>query len=339
MNLNDAITAFISLNQYFNTNNSNFIKLLPKAKNANAWFTHESLIAASNSICENILNESALKEWANSNNVVFSNKLKTIGVVTNDKTPFASLKDILSILLSGHNVKIKSNESDDVYYKYLFNALNEISPAFQSRIEVHPILKDVDAYILNGLNESETLLKYFKQKPCLIRHRTSSVGILTGLEIQRELDLLATAICTNFGRDSYNISKLIVPNLWDPKPLLKCIEENYDDIKHHHKYKNNYDYQLSLLLVNGVEHFATENILLRESRELFSPVSCLFYEQYVSQKEILDIIEKHSSSIQNIYAKPTSEIADSKPFDSNYNYGLNSYPSNLNTLDFLSTLQ
>lgn len=338
MEINDIILAFSNLKAHLTADNENFNQFVNSAINANGWFTKSNIIKTAKDISNGVLELDSLKQWVMENNINNSVKNKTIGIVSNDKTAFSVLNDIVIILLSGNKVKLKENKVDDVFYKYVLNALTQIDNRFSDLIEFSPILKNVDAFILNGFEDSEIIKKYFSKKPYLFRHKTTSLSILSGTETNKELQLIAYDVCSNFGLSCNNVSKLFVPNNWDPKPFLKAIEEGYDDIKHHHKYKNNYDYQLSLLLVNGVPHFATENLLLRESKDLFSSITCLYYQQYNSLNELNQYCAVNSKHIQNIYSNLNLDTIITQPFGSSNLQSLNNFPSNLSTTDFLKTL-
>jgi len=339
MQLNEMIKAFSNLKQNFSKESELYNQFIRKAINANGWYTEKSLSQSIEKLTKDVLNEDVLYNWSKENQIkIGSRKDLTIGLVTDDKTPFEAFKDVLTILLFGYKVKLKQNDADDVFYKFIYNTLKIKHSYFEDSVEFSPILKNVDAYILNGLVNSDIVKKYFNNKPCLNRHKTASLAILSGSETQKELDELTIDICLNFGLGRNNVAKLLVPTNWDPKPLLKSIEEKHDDIKHHHKYKNNYDYQLSLLLVNGVPHFATENILLKESKTLFSPTSTLFYQHYNSLNEVEAYLEQNESLIQNIYSN-SNQIKNTIPFGSSTTESLNTYPANINTVDFLKSIQ
>ena len=57
----------------------------------------------------------------------------------------------------------------------------------------------------------------------------------------------------------------------------------YDHFKDHHKYKNNYDYNLALHILNGKFYMTNESIILFENPSIFSPISQLNYEFYTDK--------------------------------------------------------
>jgi len=99
-----------------------------------------------------------------------------------------------------------------------------------------------------------------------------------------------------------------VPIGYDFKKLLSVFEAAEPNLKHHHKYKNNYDYQLSLLLINRIPHFASENLLIKEDEQIASPISCLNYQFYDNEKFIKNFIRENQMAIQCIVTNKEIDI-------------------------------
>jgi hypothetical protein len=82
-----------------------------------------------------------------------------------------------------------------------------------------------------------------------------------------------------------NVTKVFVPKNYDFLPMLSAFKK-YDYFKDHHKYKNNYDYNLALHILNGKFYMASESMILAESPSIFSPISQLNYEFYAHKKDV-----------------------------------------------------
>ena len=76
-----------------------------------------------------------------------------------------------------------------------------------------------------------------------------------------------------------------MPAGYDFVPLLKAFKK-YNYLADHHKYKNNYDYNLALHLLNKKYYMSNESILLIEDPAIFSPISQLNYEFYTDNDEL-----------------------------------------------------
>jgi hypothetical protein len=82
-------------------------------------------------------------------------------------------------------------------------------------------------------------------------------------------------MCTNI----LAITKLYVPEGYNFIPLLTSFKK-YNYLADHHKYKNNYDYNLSIHLLNKKYYMSNESLLVVEDASFFSPISQLNYEYY-----------------------------------------------------------
>ncbi len=77
-----------------------------------------------------------------------------------------------------------------------------------------------------------------------------------------------------FGLGCRNVTKIYVPEDYDFIPLLKAFEK-YHYLAEHHKYKNNYDYNLAIHLMNKKFYMSNDSILLIEDPSFFSPIAQL----------------------------------------------------------------
>ena len=112
---------------------------------------------------------------------------------------------------------------------------------------------------------------------------------------------------------------------------------NFAPVLDHHKYRNNYDYNKSIYLVNKEPHLDSGFFLVRESEELVSPISVIFYETYQSEAELNLRLASQQDKIQAI----TSEhgwYAGSIPFGTAQEPALWDYADGVDTLEFLDAL-
>ena len=73
----------------------------------------------------------------------------------------------------------------------------------------------------------------------------------------------------------------ICPRDYDFVPLLDAFKK-YLDFAEHHKYRNNYDYQLAILLLNNKYYMTNGAVLLVENQAFFSAISQLHYGYYTA---------------------------------------------------------
>ena len=99
------------------------------------------------------------------------------------------------------------------------------------------------------------------------------------------MEKLADDIFQYFGLGCRNITKLYVPSGYDFIPILEAFKK-YNYLIDHNKYKNNYDYNLAILLLNNRYYMTNGSILLVEDNSLFSPISQLNYEFNSDQEKL-----------------------------------------------------
>ncbi|MFT4024874.1 MAG: acyl-CoA reductase, partial [Flavihumibacter sp.] len=120
---------------------------------------------------------------------------------------------------------------------------------------------------------------YFGKYPSIIRKNRTSVAVLNGSESAGELDQLADDTHLYFGLGCRNVTALRVPEGYDFEPLLEACRK-YSYFSDHSRYRNNYDYQLALALLNKQFYMTNGTVLLMENESLFSPISQLNYRFY-----------------------------------------------------------
>jgi hypothetical protein len=142
------------------------------------------------------------------------------------------------------------------------------------------MLKGMDAYIATGSNNSARYFDYYFGKyPSLIRRNRTSVAVLDGNESSEELTALADDVFLYFGLGCRNVTQILVPENYDFVPLLTAFRK-YEWMAGHNKYKNNYDYRLSLAILNKLFYMSNDCLLLLEDESPFSPISVLHYRYY-----------------------------------------------------------
>jgi hypothetical protein len=250
--------------------------------------------------------------------------------------PLVGFHDFLCALISGNNVQIKLSSKDSKLIKYLVGYIERIEPSFQGRITFKERLEGFDAIIATGSDNSARYFEYYFGKyPNIIRKNRTSCAILTDAESDQEIANLGIDIFSYFGLGCRNVSKLYVPTDYDFINLLSRLE-SFKEIIHHHKYCNNYDYQKSILLVNGVQHLDNGFLLLQENEKLVSPISVLYYERYVDESDLRNKLKVNAEKIQCIVGKvKPAEI----PFGQAQYPNVWDYADQIDTLKFLSELK
>ena len=245
--------------------------------------------------------------------------------------PLVGFHDWLCIFISGHKALIKLSSKDQVLIKHLLEKMATWSAEVTSVIEFSEMLKGCDAYIATGSNNSSRYFEYyFKKYPHIIRRNRTSVAILSGRETKEELEQLADDIYLYFGLGCRNVTKVYVSVDYDFVPLLEAFKK-YNYLADHHKYKNNYDYNLALHLINKKYYMTNGSILLIEDPSLFSPISQLNYEFYNDKNELTSKLPV-KQDLQCIVGKGFT------PFGKSQSPAIADYADGVDTLRFLSNL-
>jgi len=337
MNLQMRIELATRLGQYILSESPEWLETKHRAGLINPWFTPEFIDMATGNIAKHFLDKQKLENWTSSYKIE-TVAPKKIGIVMAGNIPLVGFHDFLCVFISGHKAIIKASSKDEVLIKHLTQKLIEWSVRTPSEnkelnemIVFQEMLKDCDAYIATGSNNSARYFEYyFKKYQHIIRRNRTSVTILDGSETAKELEELADDVHLYFGMGCRNVTKIFVPKDYDFIPLLTAFKK-YDHFKDHHKYRNNYDYNLALHILNGKFYMANESLILLENPSIFSPISQLNYELYTDKNKI----EESLRSIEDLQCTVGHGHI---PFGQAQIPSLTDYADGIDTINFLTKL-
>lgn len=273
-------------------------ELYQKANQENPWFTYPNIDLALNGIYK-FLEKEKLQRWL-ADYTIENTQPKKIGIAMAGNIPMVGFHDLLCILATGNSAVAKLSSQDSVLMKFVCDQLKQINPAFALQIVFEERLKEVDAVIATGSDNTARYFEYyFRNIPHLIRKNRSSCAVIMGEESEKELIELGKDVFSYFGLGCRNVSKLYLPEDFDIKRLMKAWEV-YHEVVNHHKYANNYTYQRTILLMNLIHFYDNGSVILIENNSLVSPISLLYYEYYQSLDDLKTKIEQHSEKIQCI---------------------------------------
>jgi hypothetical protein len=332
MNLQHRIDLISRLAEYILSNDDSWLNAKEKAERENGWFIPEFVDLSTNTIAHSFLQKEILQKWVASYNLpAFNNTPKTVGIVMAGNIPLVGFHDLLCVFISGHKAIIKASSKDETLIKHLVGKLIEWNSEMNESIQFSEMLKGCDAYIATGSNNSAGYFQhYFGKYPHIIRRNRTSVTILNGNETKEDLDKLADDVFLYFGLGCRNVTKLYVPQDYDFVPLLDAFKK-YDHLAMNHKYKNNYDYNLAIHLLNKKCFMSTPGVLLVEEASFFSPISQLNYEFYSDPEKLSETLNK-STELQCLIGKGFT------PFGQAQCPSISDYADGVDTLSFLKNL-
>jgi|UniRef100_UPI004047F2DF hypothetical protein len=336
--LADRISAFIRLGfQLSDLKEEEKHILFQQAQNQNAWFTYQSLEQALEGL-KILLEKKALELWVSRYSLDEPSHPLQVGLMLAGNIPGVGFHDILTVLISGHVACIKLSSQDTALPLWLLNQLKAIEPRFSDRIFIEDLIKNKQAYIATGSDNSARYFHYYFGKyPHLIRSNRTSVAILQGDESSVEIQALGHDIFDYFGLGCRNVSKVYVREKDQLTQLLDEIQ-SFEWVANHHKYFNNYEYNKSIYLVNGTPHLDNGFLLLKESVELVSPIGVLYYEMYSNLAELKEKLRALDSKIQCVVGQPSSIFPDLVPFGHTQCPAPWDYADRVDTLKFLQEL-
>lgn len=339
IHLQQRIQAFTELGKQLKNKVENYDKdesfktILNQAKAQNSWFTIPNQLKAISAIAD-MLDESALDNWLKAYPKIENTvNPKTIGVIMAGNIPAVGFHDLLVVLISGNKLEAKCSSSDVVLIKLIADMLIAIEPAFKENINFTERIKDVNAVIATGSNNSSRYFEYyFKNIPHIIRKNRNSVAVLTGNETPAELNKLGEDIFSYFGLGCRNVSKLMVPEGYTFDNFFESIASYGTEMNDHNKYLNNYDYYRAIYLLEQIP-FLTNNFLhLKEDKSFASPVSVLYYEAYKNKIELKDILAANLEHIQCI-------VCNKKILGGEVEFGKTQQPTVSDYADGVDTMQ
>lgn len=299
----------------------------------NPWFTKENIKLALDGWVH-MLNPHAVEEWLAQYDIKPQAKPKTVGVVMAGNIPFAGFHDMLCVLAAGHKLKAKRSSQDLLMPQWILTMIGEIDQEVARRVEWVERIDQVDAVIATGSgNTARYFHHYFAKWPHIIRSNRTSVAVLNGEESDDEIRLLAKDIFTYFGLGCRNVSKIYLPEGKPLDPVLRVLED-FQEMKVHNKYSNNYDYNRSVYYINQIPFYDNNVVLLKEDIQLASPIGVVFYEFYKSINQLQMQLETDRDKIQCIVAKKNL-LDGTVGFGEAQTPSIADYADGVDTLEFL----
>src|SRR3546814_758799 len=332
------INALCKLGDLMAEDSAERARIIEKAGHSNPWFTRENVLTALNGITANLRKEE-IETWLGPYACQLRQPERSlnIGLVLAGNIPMVGFHDILCVLVSGHRALIKMSSQDNELTSWMLGKMGEADQEYASRIQVTNRLENPEAIIATGSNNSSRYFEhYFGKYPHIIRKNRNSVAILTGEESMEELQELGKDIFRYFGMGCRNVSGLLVPPGYNFETLFKGLEP-YQDIMQHHKYANNYDYQLTIRLMKRLPHVTNGFLLLAEDPSFASPMATLHYTTYRNRGELQDRLRENTELLQCVVSAG-GRYPDSIPFGQSQQPSLRDYADGVDTLKFLISI-
>ena len=312
-----------------------FDALIRRARQRNGWFTVENVRHALGGLSV-MLQAETLKAWLAAYPELEQPRsaVRTVGLVLAGNIPMVGFHDVLCVVLSGHRARIKCSSDDVELIPATINMLEHFAPGIAEQAEVTMgKLIGVEAVIATGSNNTSRYFEhYFGHLPRLVRKGRVSVAVLDGTETAAELKDLGEDLFRYFGLGCRNVSKLYVPRDYELDRVFGAIFP-WQDIVHHHKYANNYDYNRALWMLDRVPILENGFVVFKEEAALASPVAAVYYERYDDVTAVERSLEAQADQVQCVVGH------GQVPFGSAQCPGPSEYADGVDTLRFLLDLK
>lgn len=329
------------LTSYFNNDtNSPFGKRLQnkiiETQQNNPWFTEENT-----NYCltywAKALTKNSLINWTDQYKKPFKNK--KVGIIMAGNIPMVGFHDLISVFLSGHIALVKISSKDNILIPFLIQELKEIEPALNELIQFIEKLENYDAVIATGSDNTARYFEYyFKESPTIIRKNRTSIAVLNGNESKEQLVELSHDVFRYFGLGCRNVTKLFIPKGYDVKHIFEAFD-HYNSVQNHHKYFNNYTYHKAIYLMNLDLILDNGFFMLKKDKAFFSPISCLFYEEYDNLKDLEQELFDKKDQIQALVTNATDfSKLPTINFGQTQNPNLYDYADGVDVMNFLEKI-
>lgn len=314
-------------------------EVILEAGRHNPWFIPEEVHRAIGSIREAFLDQNDLAAWAARYQVPpHRDTVRTVGLVMAGNIPLVGFHDWLSVFISGHRALIRLSDKDSRLLPFLLDELVALRPEAAAHWQCVGKLQGMDAVIATGSNNSARYFEaYFGAWPHIIRKNRNAVAVLHGDESDEELAALMADIFPYFGLGCRNVAALRVPQAFELPRLLDAASawDRYQDVD---RYRNNYDYQCALLLLNRTPFLQGSCLLLKEDPSFLSPISTLHYQRYGDLDALTEELVARREEIQCIVSARALPGLEVIPPGTSQRPGLTDYADGVDTMAFLQTL-
>ncbi|MBN8683248.1 MAG: acyl-CoA reductase [Chitinophagales bacterium] len=340
LSLQARIAALGKLGQWILEKEERLEQAMRRSEIENSWFTQENIQRSLNAIAAEFLDPEKLNAWAAQYPVEGVSPCR-VGLIMAGNIPLVGFHDWLCVFMAGHTAVVKLSDKDKYLLPALLQALAAIEPAsaaYTHFVGAEAPLRDFDAVIATGSNNTARYFEeYFGKYPHIIRRNRNSVAILSGQETDAELLALGADIVSYFGLGCRNVSKLYVPHGYNFEHLMEVLHE-YREISMHNKWKNNFDYNFTLFILNKIHHYNNGCLLLTENSALQSRIASLNYEYYNDLYELEASLQSIADQIQCIVSAVSLPSLNTLAFGDTQHPGLKDYPDGVDVMQFLCNL-
>jgi hypothetical protein len=335
MTLEDRINVLVELGQQIQNRKEDLQPIIRKTYLENKWLTETNCQKALKGIVQHFLQKDKLTSWTEQYEISDQFSKKNVGLILAGNIPLVGFHDVLAVFISGHKSLIKLSDKDKNLIPQLIKWMEDINPKTTEYFSFLDILSNYDAVIATGSNNTAVHFEYyFKHVPNIIRRNRNGVAVLDGQETKETLLELGKDIFDYFGLGCRNVSKLYVPKEYDFNFLMETLHE-YNELVLHNKYKNNFDYNYAIFLLNQDPFLANGCIIVKETKDIATRIAMVGYEYYDNYDSLSKELDRRAEEIQCIVSQANIEGAQTIEPGKAQQPNLTDYADGVDTLSFL----
>lgn len=338
MNLNKRCEALGKVGKWLNDNEESLRAVFQQAFRENGWFDSDQCRHAIKQSISAFFDEEKLLSWAEKYDIK-SVDTKRVGIIMAGNIPAVGLHDLIAVFISGHKALIKFSEKDKALLSFILEKLEELSPGAAAHFEIIDRLQSADAVIATGSDNSSRYFEYyFSKMPSIIRGNRNSIAILDGKENAADLNLLGEDIFRYYGLGCRSVSKIYLPRDFNFEFFMQQMDEFSYQLLLNSKYKNNFDYNRSIFLLNQTPHLCNDALIIAEDSSLQSRIATLHYEFYDSIELLEEKLQELRPKIQCIVSRTALQTFETLPFGQSQQPKLDDYADGIDTMEFFKNL-
>jgi Acyl-CoA reductase (LuxC) len=336
--LQDRLAALAKLGDFLAEKNEQLEAVMELTYRENKWFILENQQKALEAIRTVFLDRQKLNEWVAQypNLKETTNSKKTIAVIMAGNIPLVGFHDFLCVFVAGHKALLKLSDKDKYLFPFLLQKLVEIEPCAKDYFEVTERMTDFQGVIATGSNNTARYFEaYFSKYPHIIRKNRNSIAVLDGTETDEEIIALGHDIFDYFGLGCRSVSKLFSPKGYDYDRALGLWHEAFKTMVLHDKYKNNFDYNYALYMLNRTKFLINGCLILIEDKNLFSRIASIHYETYEDLQTLENQLVEIEDQLQCVSTKVVLDKVRTVNLGATQQPTLMDYPDGVDVMAFL----
>lgn len=313
----------------------NFASVFSMAESSNPWFTQSNIKKSIDAIYSKYTSADKLNEWISNYTIPENTKPKKLGLLLAGNIPFVGIHDVISGFAAGHELHIKFSDKDSYLMPFFIKLITEENEKAESYFTEVERMNGIDLVIATGSNNTSRYFDYyFSKMPNIIRKNRVSVAVLGPNTSMEELKILGEDVFAYFGLGCRNISKMYLPKGYKIEKVMEAFED-WKEWVLHNKYKNNFDYNYAIYLLNKTKFFTNGSLITLEDESIYSRISCLHFSYYEDQNELESQLKGLEDQLQCVVSNVELNEIETQAFGSTQAPELWEYADGVDTMEFL----